>query len=375
MLLDVSPKNEDMVRTGPLLQQTPFWARVKELQGFSAAAFDVLIYHDAHSDSNVPAQNGVTDILVVLRSVGPGEVMAHVPYGPEFEPSEELQGHFLEELSEAMRPYLPEECFCIRYDLPWKSPWAEDSRCFGRQGEWFGPPRQEIQEIRMNMETETKNLRKSPTNILPVNTLFVDLQKNKKALLHQMKTKTRYNINLSQKKGVRVFEAGREELDTWYQLYKDTARRNNFVVHDKRYFLSMLKVGSSFTDRRISMHLLMAEVEGDLLAGMFLAISAKQAVYLYGASSRKKRDRMATYALQWDAICRAQHKGCSHYDMFGIAPSPEPSHPMHGLYRFKTGFGGRIFHRQGCWDYPLDPEKYSVYRGTELNDNGFHIKH
>ena len=62
---------------------------------------------------------------------------------------------------------------------------------------------------------------------------------------------------------------------------------------------------------------------------------------------------MPTYALQWEAIRRAKAAGCLEYDMFGVAPQPDPTHPMYGLWKFKHGFGGEIFHQLGCWDYPL----------------------
>jgi lipid II:glycine glycyltransferase (peptidoglycan interpeptide bridge formation enzyme) len=80
---------------------------------------------------------------------------------------------------------------------------------------------------------------------------------------------------------------------------------------------------------------------------------------------------MATYALQWHAMQLARAEGCGTYDLFGIPPSGDASHPLHGLYRFKTGFGGRVLHRRGCWDYPLQPE-YRGCRGAELGAPGFH---
>jgi lipid II:glycine glycyltransferase (peptidoglycan interpeptide bridge formation enzyme) len=45
---------------------------------------------------------------------------------------------------------------------------------------------------------------------------------------------------------------------------------------------------------------------------------------------------------------------------------------MHGLYRFKTGFGGRIVHRPGCWDYPLRPLAYRLYRLAERARNFYY---
>jgi lipid II:glycine glycyltransferase (peptidoglycan interpeptide bridge formation enzyme) len=105
---------------------------------------------------------------------------------------------------------------------------------------------------------------------------------------------------------------------------------------------------------------------------MVLVTSGKRATYLYGASADQQRRLMPSYALQWEAIMLAQEAGCSEYDMFGISPGSDPGHPMYGLYRFKTGFGGSIFRRQGCWDYPLDETWYEGYRIAEMNSQGFH---
>jgi lipid II:glycine glycyltransferase (peptidoglycan interpeptide bridge formation enzyme) len=374
MKLAVTPKRKEKVKAGPMLQQTGFWGKVKEIQGCKVRAFDMRFSCPVPGDDMTARGLVATDILVILRSLGSGLCMAHVPYGPEFEPPRELQGCFLEELSEALRKHLPDQCLFIRYDLPWESPWAGDRDRYSDTGTWLGPPREEIQEIRMNIDTRTRNLRKSPTNVLPANTVFLNLRKEKGKLLKQMKAKTRYNIRLAGRKGVRIVEGDRRKLDAWYRLYSETARRNNIVLHDKRYFHSMLEANEKFDHPDVEMHLLLAEAEGDLLAGMFLAFSEKQAVYLYGASSQRKSNRMGTYALQWEAINRARQSGCRYYDMFGVAPSPEPSHPMYGLYRFKTGFGGELYHRQGCWDYPLVPEEYGIYRAVELNDSGFHLR-
>ena len=76
---------------------------------------------------------------------------------------------------------------------------------------------------------------------------------------------------------------------------------------------------------------------------------------------------MPTYALQWCAMQTARRAGCSEYDLFGVAPNADPSHPMHGLYRFKTGFGGQMYHQMGCWDYPLDMDGYRQFAAREMS--------
>jgi lipid II:glycine glycyltransferase (peptidoglycan interpeptide bridge formation enzyme) len=77
--------------------------------------------------------------------------------------------------------------------------------------------------------------------------------------------------------------------------------------------------------------------------------------------------------LQWEAIQLAKKYGCTEYDLFGTAPNSNPGHPMHGLYRFKSGFGGKAFHRMGCWDYPIDIEKYEIIKSHEFARKGYYI--
>ena len=107
-------------------------------------------------------------------------------------------------------------------------------------------------------------------------------------------------------------------------------------------------------------------------SAMFLVISSHRATYLYGASSSSHRNLMPTYALQWRAIQLAREYECLEYDMFGIAPNADASHPMYGQYKFKQGFGGEIYHQLGCWDYPLDEERYQYFAAREMSMQGYY---
>lgn len=375
MLIRILPKSLHHKSSGPILQQTAYWGRVKEKQGFRTIVFEA----DIKVSGNYPhkkyrkGQIVSNDFLVVLRNIGPDFSMAYIPYGPSFDPGEEERGRFLEELSESLRTYLPRGCIIIRYDLPWESVWATDENRYNSEGIWMGPPDPVTRELRMNFDTKNRNLRKSPTDVLPSHTIFLDIQKDEENLLRQMKSKTRYNIRLALRKGIKVHELDMGGLSLWYDLYKQTAIRNNIALHDPEYFSTVLKTKISESPSKATVHLLLAEAEGYPLAAMFLAISGKRATYLYGASSSKHREMMGTYALQWNAIRKARKTGCKEYDLFGISETPAPSHPMYGLYRFKSGFGGHDYHRQGCWDYPFDTAQYEIYRSIELNSTGYHL--
>lgn len=143
------------------------------------------------------------DLVMFQQFIGRDRYNAYVPYGPEIEPSEENQGRFLEELSECLRSYLDPGCVAIRYDLNWMSRWckAED---FDESGRWRELPKKAFQEINLNFGTAELNLRKSNMNVLPADTIVLDLTRSEERILASMKPKTRYNIHLSQKKAIEV---------------------------------------------------------------------------------------------------------------------------------------------------------------------------
>lgn len=363
---------EELFQT-PIVQQTSFWSEVKKRLGTSTMAINFTsltnrLYPDSGSNEKFDS-----DVLVVIQPVNKEDCIAYIPYGPETEPDEELQGAFLEELSESLRSYLPMNCILIRYDLCWESYWARGDEFYDDEGRWLGEPERTTQEIRFNFSTQLWNFRKAHYNILPSTTIYIDLKPELSVILARMKPKTRYNIGLSQKKGVVVRIAGMESLPVWYRLYKETAARNRILVNDIRYFEAILTARVVNSSSPAEVQLLIAEYEHQPLAAMFLIVSGNRGSYLYGASTSAHRNVMATYALQWEAIRLSKLQGCTEYDMFGVSPGPDASHPLYGLYKFKAGFGGSLYHSLGCWDYPLNDEKYMSYKYSELRSQGFHL--
>ncbi len=373
MVIGLEQKYYHSIRETSLLQQTRYWAKLKQKQGLTPKAFRFKIKDRDPGNGSPGSQYLDDDLLVLLQYPDEENSIAYVPYGPRLEPAEDQQGLMLEELSESLRTYLPQSCFMIRYDLPWESHWARDEHWYDPDHNWLGPPDKKKQEFRFNFNTTHWNLFKANTDILPAHTLFIDLKQSPGNLLSQMRSKTRYNIRLSSRRGVEVHPSGQGKLDAWQSLYKQTVQRNHLYAHSRTYFENVLETAWKSNDPGTDIKFLLAEKNGNALAAMFLAISGKRATYLYGVSSSNNRNTMAAYALQWEAIKRSREFGCSEYDMFGISPTPDPSHPMHGLYRFKTGFGGKKIHRMGCWDYPLDQEAYQRYRANEITAPGYHL--
>ncbi len=373
MLSNVHKKEVEELYATPILQQTAFWSAVKKRLGTNSIAINFNSRKSALYGVSDDRSSLYSDVLIVLQQINRYYSVAYVPYGPELEPSDEFQGMFLEELSESLRSFLPKNCILIRYDLCWESWWAKDKDYFDEQGIWKGEPDTPTQEFRFNFSTHNWNLKKAHSNILPANTIYLNLTTGTDTLLKRMKPKTRYNIGLAHRKGVTVKSMGLDGIHIWYEIYKETAARNHILLNDLKYFQAVLSARADDTHSPADVNLLVAEKDGKPLAAMFLVITQNRGSYLYGASSSTERNLMATYALQWEAICRSKEAGCTEYDMFGISPSPDPQHPLYGLYKFKSGFGGDIYHSLGCWDYPLDKDLYTLFRASELNSQGYHI--
>lgn len=364
MICRLEKKELEDIRPSNILTQTPYWGRLKHDQGFKPRSFQLTVSKDVLYNSSNALSKTTDDLLVLVKYIDHTFCYAYVPYGPKLEPCFENQGVFLEELSEIIKAQLPANCIFIRYDLMWQNQWAVEDEYFDDYGNWNGPPQSQIQEFRVNYKTAKWNLKKSPSDILPKNTFFLDLSLQEKELLSNMRYNTRYNIKRAMNNGIKVKEYGIEHIGEWYKLYRETAIRHHMPLQNETYFARILK-NQDNGKKGVGLKMLMADYKGDFLASMFLVLSNKRGVYLYGASSSS--NKMASYALQWESIKLAKNLGCTEYDMFGSAPNLNRRHPLHGVHVYKKGFGGNLFHRMGCWDYPYMQKEYDLFRFQELN--------
>lgn len=189
------------------------------------------------------------------------------------------------------------------------------------------------------------------------NTVLLDLRPDEDRLLAAMKSKTRYNIRLAGRRGVRVREGTRADLDLFYTLYAETSQRDGFLIRGVDYYQSVWRL---FLDRDMG-KLLLAEVDGEIIAGIFLFAFGRRAWYVYGASSNAGRDLMPNYLLQWEAVRWAKARGYTAYDLWGAPDELTESDPMWGVYRFKAGFGGEFLRHIGAYDYPTWQPLYRLY--------------
>ncbi len=190
--------------------------------------------------------------------------------------------------------------------------------------------------------------------IQPAHTLITNLSISTDALLTNMHEKTRYNIRLAEKKGVKI-EMRSASIDEVWPVFEATASRDEFRLHGKEYYRKMIECGVAF--------LAVATHENDLLAANILIDFGDTRTYLHGASSNVKRNFMAPYLLQWELMKDAKSLGMTSYDWWGVAPTDAPaSHPWAGISRFKRGFGGEEVSYPVAVDVVSKPIRYAAYR-------------
>ena len=339
--------------------QTEFWARFKGAHGWKPLFFTVGADDALSPVADYGACGDNTETLTVLVRSFSVKVkrfsLAYIPMAPEFLPAgQELEPYYLrlQRLASALKPFLPRNTLFVRFDPP-----IDFTNIDARKA-----AQNDIRRVQ-----GLSKICKSTVDIQPPDTVLLALDKSEEDLLAAMKSKWRYNIRLAAKKGVEVSRhyASDSDFDEcfthFYDLFQQTSERDGVSFHGRDYYLDLLRRSASAS----VITLYLAKHENDYLAGIITLFCEREAVYLYGASGNIKRNFMPAYLLQWTAIQDAKKYGCPVYDFYGMPPTDDENHPMHGLYLFKTGFGGTIVHRPGSFDIPLKPLSYRLYTAAE----------
>lgn len=192
------------------------------------------------------------------------------------------------------------------------------------------------------------------------NTVLIDLSASEDDLLAHMKQKTRYNVRLAEKKGVRVRLGALSDFDLLYRMYAETSLRDGFVIREQGYYQT---VWQTFMNAGLAEPLI-AEVDGEPLAAVWQFRFAGRAYYIYGMSRETHRDKMPNYLLQWEAMRQAKRQGCMRYDLWGAPDVFDEADRLWGVFRFKEGLGGRVLRTLGAWDYAPNLFWYRLY--TEI---------
>lgn len=192
------------------------------------------------------------------------------------------------------------------------------------------------------------------------------------ALLADMKPKTRYNINLARRKGVRIDdETTTFPFSDFYALYQHTSQRDTFPIRPFTYvagtWQAMRQAGHA--------HLFVARHNEEVLAALGAYVLGNKCWYMYGASRTEGRHLMPAPLLQWEVMRWARQRGATLYDMLAV-PTPDnrqEGDPWWGLYRFKSGFGGRSLDTPGTLQISYNKTLSRLWRRLEPAYYRFHL--
>ncbi len=198
---------------------------------------------------------------------------------------------------------------------------------------------------------------RAPVDLVPRETLYVDLRRSEEEILAQMKPKGRYNIKIAAKHGVEITEftgaayskdpANPDSVQQFYDAMAQASLRDGFAL-ESRSFFEHLTAGLLPTKTAT---ILLAKHEDDLLGALLLITYGWRATYLYGGVTNIKRNLMGGYALQWEAMRKARAAGCETYDFYGYVHHRSLEHQYGRFSQFKSQFGGTPKRFFGAHDY------------------------
>lgn len=192
------------------------------------------------------------------------------------------------------------------------------------------------------------NWRLDTSPLIPTKTIWLDLTKPESVWLKNMKSKTRYNIKLAQKKHLDIqivngSQIANSQLKSFYALWIKNK------PHDwlfKPSFNELKYLVASFGDKCFFVFVFSSPLPTShytLLAGTLILCSSNMAYYWHNCSSLQGRQIFAPSLCLWQALKESKKRGLQVFDLEGIWDTrfPKLNKGWKGFSRFKSGFGGK----------------------------------
>ena len=336
----------------PHLLQTWEWSQVKAKYGWEPMPF---VWQEEPCEGSIPSQGCkiLAAAMVLKRSIPIGGFAArlnilYIPKGPLMDWSDEpLRKRVLNDLQSFAKR---QGAIFLKIDPDV----VLGTGIPGSDGEVVDDDGQAVMSV-----LKRRGWLFSSDQIQFRNTVMLDLSPSEDEMLARMKQKTRYNIRLASKKGVTVRVGNEDDLPMLYKMYAETSVRDGFVIRDEGYYQTVWR--SFMASKSPTCQPLIAEVEGEAVAAIFVFYFAGRAYYIYGMSREAHREKMPNYLLQCEAMRWAKAAGCSQYDLWGAPDVFSDRDSMWGVFRFKEGLGGQVVRTLGAWDYTPKPFWYKMY--------------
>ncbi len=199
----------------------------------------------------------------------------------------------------------------------------------------------------------------STNTILIGRTLILDLRRSEEELLADMTKKHRQYIRKSGREGLDIRRVERSEIDACLAVYRLTAERAGFGIHESSYYRDIL-------DNLGDASPVYAAFQGtDVVAFLWLSATDATSFELYGGMTDEGERLRANYALKWFAISEMKARGVTRYDFNGLLND--------GVSRFKMGWAQHEDQLAGTWDLPLSPAYPLFSRALPLAKRGMQL--
>lgn len=217
-------------------------------------------------------------------------------------------------------------------------------------------------------------------SVQPQDELAAVVDDDEETILKAMHEKTRYNIRLAIKHGVRVRlieqeDYARRVFPMFWEMLENTAKRQKIRLHDRAYYARMIELMMP----KGLVKLLIAESENRVIAAHLVWVFGDTVYFLHGGSDYEHRNLMAPFLLHWEGIRLAKKLGKRYYNFGGVAPADDEvggsdrkggatkPHPWLSLTRFKEGFvhigeTGKKFHYPSALELVFQPFFYRAYK-------------
>ncbi len=193
----------------------------------------------------------------------------------------------------------------------------------------------------------------------PVRVWRISLAGSLEDVFARFEQRTRRDVRLALRRGVRVRTGGREDLDAFYALEAATALRKHFAVRSPEFFARLWRAWHEEERRG---ELLVAEDGGRVVGGTWMVALGRVVWGQFVATDPAARRLLPAAALYWEAIRRAHARGAAFLDLGGIGHRVDPAD---GLWAFKKGFGPGDTRFCGEIDLVARPLAYRAWRLAE----------
>ncbi|OGV96603.1 hypothetical protein A2W24_01425 [Microgenomates group bacterium RBG_16_45_19] len=177
--------------------------------------------------------------------------------------------------------------------------------------------------------------------MLASKTQVIDLKLSQAKLLKQMKSKTRYNLGLAQRRGLTARVVNGQELlvnEGWLvdflKLIRDNYRRVNFWGGTESWLKAHLKAFGK------EAYLVMVDGEDQLVAAALFMTADGISYYSHNGSTAVGRRLMGPTLAVWTGMVEAKRRRLQTLDFDGVYDERFPVKRWLGYTRFKAGFGG-----------------------------------